>query len=77
MSKVNDDEAGNIHLHVYFPTEKEENEPHIGGGVLSKEKQDYPEVSGHPHELLVQDSSNKWWLVVTSGNQDQVGNPCQ
>jgi len=50
---------------------KEENEPHIGGGMLSKEKQDYPEVSGHPHELLVQDSSNKWWLVVTSGNQDQ------
>ena len=73
MSKVNDDEAGNIHLHVYFPANKEGNEPQIGGGRLSQEKQDYPEVSGHPQEHLVKDGSNMWWLVVTGGNRDLVG----
>ena len=73
MSKVNDDEAGNIHLHVYFPANKEGNEPQIGGGSLSQGKQDLPEVSGHAHEHLVKDNRNVWWLVVTNKNNDLVG----
>ena len=54
----------NIHLHVYFPANKEKNEPNNQG---------YPEVSGHPQEHLVKDGSNMWWLVVTGGNRDLVG----
>ena len=73
MSKVNDDEAGNIHLHVYFPANKEGIEPQIGGGRLFQEKKEYPKVSGHTHEHLVKDGNNIMWLVVTGGHNDLVG----
>ena len=73
MSKVNDDEAGNIHLHVYLPAKKEGIEAQIGGGRLPQGEQELPEVSGHPHEHLVKDKRNVWWLVVTNENGDLVG----
>ena len=69
MSEVTNDEAGNIHLHVYFPANKEGNGPQIGRGRLPN----YPQVSGHTHEYLVKDSSNRWFLAVTSEDQNQVG----
>ena len=76
MSKVIDDETGDIHFHVYLPANKEGSEPQIGGGRLSSEEdyeENIPAVSGHPQEHLVRDGSENWWLVVSNGNNEQEG----